>query len=629
LFVFYFYWPGKAKPTIMQKHFPFALLLLLLAVAGCYYSPDGEYFEDISSDGTPPFVEVELNFDTDTIYVNSSDWIYFHYTENGDQVNWSRFIIDGEETSPNDDQEGAIELYWYFSDFSPGIHSLSLQLFTRSGTGSIADYSGAEGFLVQKDWVLVIADDYELASDIIDTSYEDGFLKLSWEKYKGVDFEKYEVFKFVQPTALPDQLVATITDQHQTSVIDLNYHGENSIYYVRTNDRYRGSSIQIEGPLPLFSAGNNALGDIVLHWEKPPYWAALQGYRILDDEISWTSAGFVPLYTINSNEVDSFVVPHPVFAYEYDFWLQLDPAGTAYLENHTRPLSLATSATASYGLESPEFSWKQVGSNNKIYLLNNKILHIFDTETLENSTVTNLPAVLRFDVSQNNQYLTGQVWGTDEILFYDLEKSESRTLDISDQISGMSNVISVSNQGTGIVMAGNRVALVDFENEQLLAEKELANNGLYQNEMSGDGNYFMLETYGGYSWYLCKNNAIAELERIKIAESEPQFSDFLEGDETQLVVASNEHVSVYSCATQELLFRWEFAEDVETTVFHVVKGTNQLFISEGGELVLLHLKTGERTELAQTKNTSKWDLVYNNGQILWSKGKRLDVSDKL
>ena len=71
----------------------------------------------------------------------------------------------------------------------------------------------------------------------------------------------------------------------------------------------------------------------MLHWEKPPFWASLKGYRILDDDISWTSTGFEPLYQIGNSLVDSFVVADPYFAYYYNLWLQLDPKGTVYLEN--------------------------------------------------------------------------------------------------------------------------------------------------------------------------------------------------------------------------------------------------------------------------------------------------------
>ena len=96
-----------------------------------------------------------------------------------------------------------------------------------------------------------------------------------------------------------------------------------------------------------------------------------------------------------------------------------------------------------------------------------------------------------------------------------------------------------------------------------------------------------------------------------------------------MVVASRDQVSVYDCKTQELLHRWPFASGVETVVNHVVKSSGELFVLEGDNMVLLKLENGERTLLGKTKESSWWELVYNNGQILWNEGRRLDVRAKL
>jgi len=613
----------------MQTKLSTALAVAFLVFAGCRYNPDGEHFKELDRDGNPPFVEVELNFDTDTLYICNNEWIYFSYKKNGDQVHWARFIIDGKETSPNDEQQGGVELYWYFPGFPHGRHTLSMQLFTRSGTGSIADYTGAEGFLMQKDWVLIITDDWGMVSNV-DTTFENGMLKLEWEKFKGLNFERYEVYKFVQPTGLPDQLVATITDQHQTTVIDPDYHGENSSYYVKVNDRYRGNSNQIQGPLPKFSATNNATGDIVLRWEKPPFWAALKGYRILDNDISWTSEGMVPLYLIGNALVDSFVIPDPYFGNEHDFWLQMDPKGTAYYENWTSPVSLASRVTAIYGIGSPKFHWAQTGTENTIYLLDYDGMRIMNTETMEINIPQNFPGLFRFYASANNNYLAGRGSDNNELFLFDLKHPENnKTIDMNKRVPEPGHLFSVSDKGTGIVLSGQKAVLYDYINDKALAEKELEFNGLFQNNISGDGNYFTIETYGGYSWFSCESNIITEMESIKSNESETMFSDFIPGEPAQLVVASSGRVSVYNCKTQELLHRHSFTPGVETIVYHVVKSSGQLFISEGDSLVLLDLITGDRTVLGKSRNKFRWELVYNNGQILWNEGRRMDVNDKL
>ncbi len=614
----------------MHTKFSIVPVLLLLLFSGCFYEPTGEHFKELEQEGTPPYVEVELNFDTDTLYICNNEWVLFRYQLNGDKVNWARFILDGRETSPNPDQQGGVELSWYFPGFQPGIHTLSMQLYTRSGTGSIADHLGAEGFLLQKDWVLKIVDDWEIGPAVVGNSFENGLLNIHWKKYMGLNFEQYKVYKYVQPSGLPDQLVASVTDQHQTSVADPNYHGENSRYYVVVNDRYRGKSTDIEGPLPQVTAANNAQGDIVLRWEKPAFWAALKGYRIMDDDISWTNAGFIPLYLVEEPRVDSFLIPDPYFAHKYDLWLQLDPKNNSYYEFHTRPVFLATLTTASYGHESPGFHWVHTATENVIYLLDYEGLKFFNTKTLETTVPQNIPRLFRTHVSDGNNYLASMESNSNKLFLYDLKHPEnSKSIDLNAGIPDPGHLVSVSDNGTGILLSGQKAVLYDYLNEQVLAEKVLKHMGLYRNHISGDGNYFTLDTYGGYSWYSCENNTITELTDIKAKESGTVFSDFIPGERTQLVAASAAHASVYDCQTQELLHRWPLETGVETTIYHVVKSSRELFISEGDNLVLLDLKTGDRTVLGKSTNTSKWDLVYNNGQILWREGKRMDVTGKL
>lgn len=61
----------------MQTKLYTALAVLLLGFAGCRYNPDGEYFKELDPEGNPPFVEVELNFDTDTLYICNNKWDLF------------------------------------------------------------------------------------------------------------------------------------------------------------------------------------------------------------------------------------------------------------------------------------------------------------------------------------------------------------------------------------------------------------------------------------------------------------------------------------------------------------------------------------------------------------------------
>ncbi|MGQ8338951.1 hypothetical protein ACUNWD_20500 [Sunxiuqinia sp. A32] len=615
----------------MQRIFLIAILIFMLA--GCYFSPSGEHFEELDQVGKLPYVDVELNFDTDTLYVYNNEWIHFHYTKNGDLVNWARFIIDGEAISPNPEEQGAVELSWYFPGFPPGTHSLSLQLYTRSRTGSIADLTGAEGFLLQQDWVLKVVDDWEMGPAIIATSFESGMLKIQWEEFKGLNFENYQVYKYVQPTGLPDQLVATITDQHQTTVTDPNYHGENSRYYVLVNDRHRGRSLDIEGPIPQVSATNNAQGNIVLHWEKPPFWAALKGYRIMDDDISWTNEGFVPLYLVDGPSMDSIEITDPYFAYNYNLWLQLDPSGTIYLEDWSRPVHLATKVTASSGQPSPEFINGRVGIENRIYLSNYKEVDVFNTELNQVVETIQLPVFGNFEVSAGNKFLIANMNEPNQLYFLDLENPDNhKIIDFSGQLPYIEHITTVADNGTGIVLSGQNIMLYDFVNEKIIADGTLVYKGLYQHYISGDGKYFCVKNWGGFEFLQLMDNELVPMEELNMNGNSTVFADFLTGEQPKLVRVDSEKIEVIDCTTQTILHQWDLTHGVNTEVFHVDKAGNQLFLREGENLVLLNTETGMRIILGKTYEShylNWWGMKYNNGQILWDGGRRLDVESKL
>lgn len=69
----------------------------------------------------------------------------------------------------------------------------------------------------------------------------------------------------------------------------------------------------------------------------------------------------------------------------------MDPKGTAYYENWTTPVFLASRTTAISGNESPKFHWAQTGTENAIYLLDYEGLTILNTETMETGIPRNLP----------------------------------------------------------------------------------------------------------------------------------------------------------------------------------------------------------------------------------------------
>ena len=77
-------------------------------------------------------------------------------------------------------------------DLRPGIHTLTLLLVTNSGTGSIGDITGNEGYNVRMEWVAVVDGRSGPLMEITRTINEDGFLTLKWNSVKNLNFSHYK-----------------------------------------------------------------------------------------------------------------------------------------------------------------------------------------------------------------------------------------------------------------------------------------------------------------------------------------------------------------------------------------------------------------------------------------------------
>ena len=337
----------------MKKIFFHSLTFLFILLYGCTFEPSGEHFEELDSTGKLPEIEVDLNFATDTIYINKSEWLYFSYKLNGDQVNWAQFTIAGKETSQFEDKNGGVELLWYFEGKETGTYPMEMKIFTKSQTGSIADKIGGEGFLIAHTWILVIKDRYEMGVKMDKTEFVDGTMKVSWEEFKGMNFKDYKIYKDIDFTQQSRFLLATINSQEQTSFIDPTYHGEPSKYFVVTNDQFYSSQIYVVGPLPDLISTNNSNGDIQLSWKKPPFYKNLKGYRIsFRDE----KGEMKTLAEITNTDIESYTIPSPRFAYYYEFYLTLLPISDNFYDEWNLTHFLSTKSKATYGMPTPGFS---------------------------------------------------------------------------------------------------------------------------------------------------------------------------------------------------------------------------------------------------------------------------------
>ena len=78
----------------IKIHLFLVLVVSVLVIPGCRYSPTGENMVEIEKPGDAPEVSVGLNFASDTLYLNQPSTVRFTISGKN-KVNWARMFIGG------------------------------------------------------------------------------------------------------------------------------------------------------------------------------------------------------------------------------------------------------------------------------------------------------------------------------------------------------------------------------------------------------------------------------------------------------------------------------------------------------------------------------------------------------
>jgi hypothetical protein len=263
----------------MEKIICFLAFLALLFSA-CEYQPEGIYEVDIEPVTDTPEITVNLNFETDTIYVPTTGYVTLSYSTPDQKVKFAYFELNKKQLMSIESTSGTFTFSFNSSQYQKRIpYDLTIQLFRSSGSGSLADKMNMEGFLYSKSFVLIFEDESRMAPQIINVSPQNGSLKVTWEKFKGIGFLRYHVFNSVF------YKIDIITDPNQTYLYDNSYIGYNAEYYIVTetdNNSFTSKHVSFEDGLPDATAQLAENTTTKITWGQSKYYNNIAGYRIFE-----------------------------------------------------------------------------------------------------------------------------------------------------------------------------------------------------------------------------------------------------------------------------------------------------------------------------------------------------------
>jgi len=195
----------------------FLLIIPLICLTGCEYELTKEFNVDISKPADSHPFTLDLNTLEDTVLIYGK--VNFNYNfETGNLLIKSIDFTIGDKLIGNATSHSGV-LTVNAGDFTAGIYKLKATMYTNSGTKSIADELGAEGYKVEKEWIIQIENSYQptIKNPVVSRTNE-GFLKISWDKCRAFNFDSYNLY-------LPSNGKVVITNRNITSIVDSMYIG--------------------------------------------------------------------------------------------------------------------------------------------------------------------------------------------------------------------------------------------------------------------------------------------------------------------------------------------------------------------------------------------------------------------
>ena len=572
----------------MNKLYP-VLILAILALMSCEFEPSGEFSPDITEPGEAPPVWIDLNVEDDTIVLVVEGSVNFSFQTAGRKLHLIRVCL-GYRCEIYESNTGSFKISMH-ENIWPGIHDLTIEIYTGTGSGSIADVLGAEGFLYSRTWTVIV---HSFITP------EEGRLKLRWNKYNGHDFKEYAIVK--TPEGAESYTLAVIEDKDRTFAYDSFYFGEKAEYRVEvvaSNNKIDWISGIYSDGLPRVSneVDNHVL---TLTWDKSEYIENLTGYEIYGiDHIYRT---YTLLAEITDKNITSYSFNNLKFAKFYEFaFLPVPgrmPAYTGGLNDRIKYLGSTTSNLIGEVFEGSAISTPLGDFMYYKFTDHTNTNYIYEYNYIKQEITDKIKVgqnVFEYAVSPNRKYiLIVDFFKT--VLLYNTDTKEIKSYTLDDFPGKYQNASypTISNSGIGIVtlyLPGNldepyhNTLVYDFAYDKSIFQGSLSSHGFHC-QISANAKYFC---FGGHKMYQILADTVVVIHGFSAELSDGRFW-FHMSDPELYIIAKDEYVYVKRISDQSTVSEFHLAEERLASIDY---NANKFLTTSFGQMHLRDFITGQ------------------------------------
>ena len=504
------------------------LFIFSVFLTGCEYVLKEENVLNIEKPGELHRIDLSILPEADTIFISEKQVFDYAINTYGLKFKKVEFRVDE-------------HLYWEMTSKSGsftldpmyllnGVYKLSMKVYTNSGTGSLADKLGGEGFWAQRIWTVKISKQttggiITPVDSTIDNSptipirnvkseiIAGGYLKFSWPKVNRKDFYCYRIYWNKTPTDIVHYKA------NDTTYIDSTYFGGPKTFrvdYSRLHDYLDvyGESISLNDAYPVISVTGKGLDSVTIHWTKSKYRVR---YEVKDE----TSTSVV----VFKSETDTrFTLAAPPFGSLASYTLYVTPRYMQTLE-----LLYYKQSYASYNLGT------EILSNHPVFACNptEKVAYAVNYDAINCYTLPDMTLYKKVSVPRlSDQGLFACPTNSSKVAALSSEyiyvfnnKSLTNPVKIPYPCWTVNiNYLCLTNNDIVGVATSTAYDMYRVTDQTLLATIPITDSPKYSpwcsSGASSDGKYFAVVTLNGIHLYKIENTVVTEV----YSDKRPYFS---------------------------------------------------------------------------------------------------------
>jgi hypothetical protein len=537
------------------------IIAVVISLYSCEYKSNEEFERNVNKN-PPPFdiQTVQLNLQKDTIVLHQNKNISFEFKSLARPVKKIRLLIDGIEKGVVDSTRGSF--FIYFSELADGWHELQMDLFTRSGTGSIADSLGIESMVTSKKWKLLVFKNYTFQ---VSSFAKNGFLNLSLTKYSAPDLKEYVINR-------TDMCGQSTKRVGTPEFIDSAYFGQTVKYEVKvlTLDGILipWGSLLLGTDFPKTYYLQTGTNQYTFKYEKTKYYNAVDTFIISwmrgitsadgDNGFLTTFTGTVVVKTTKDYKDTAYNYVDNTFGQPMYIYLTLIPKkDPSHYRQHFDNITVTTYASSGTGFSAPvnylglinndEFIYYQGEGIYKYSLAQRKVIaqNVFPDINCSRRNRLNLR------VSPSGNYATYFEPCSYDVRLINTENlTNVKTFNLFSYVGeypSFDNCVPVSDVATGIVnLHYGGIVVYDFSTSSAMATYKANSYVVTGLKIAPNGNYCFVSDVDTLRLLQLNGSLFVEISSLILSNA--KFYDFDSSNPDQLALLDGTRFSIKRCS---------------------------------------------------------------------------------